>query len=118
MSYPTVYALLNVAGVNAQVGSRIYGFGEAPQSPTYPYITWEIISGVPNNYTGQAPVVDRYRVEVNIWTRDQQAALDTGSAVQAALDASGHQQIQIGPSVDPETQSYRLQFDYSFWTSR
>jgi hypothetical protein len=118
VSYPTVYGLLNVAGVNAHVSGRIYGFGEAPQSPTYPYITWEIVSEVPSNYLGEVPVVDNHRVEVNIWARDQQAALDTKDAVRTALDPNGHQILGLGPNVDPETQSYRIQFDYSLWTSR
>lgn len=118
MSYPTVYGMLNVAGVNAQVSGRIYGFGQAPQSPTYPYITWEIVSEIPSNYLGEAPIVDNHRVEINIWARDQQTALDTKDAVQSALDSNGNQLLGLGPNVDPETQSYRIQFDYSLWTNR
>jgi len=118
VTYPTVYSYLNIAAINAIVGSRIYGFAEAPQSPTYPYITWEIISGRPSNYQGSAPAVDNYRVEINVWTRDQQNALDAITEIQSALDAHGHQLVQIGPSVDPDTQSYRAQLDYSLWTSR
>lgn len=118
MSYPNVYQLLNVAGVNAEVGSRIYGFGTAPQNPTYPYITWEIITGVPSNYQGETPKVDKYRVEVNVWGRDQQTVLDAGAAIQSALDSNGHQITQIGPNQDQATQSFRLQLDYSIWTDR
>lgn len=118
MSYPLVFSLLNVAGVNATVSDRIYGFGEAPQSPTYPYITWEITSEVPSNYVSETPTVDNHRIEINIWARDQQTALDTKDAVQTALDSNGHQLISLGPNVDDDTQSYRIQLDYSLWTSR
>lgn len=113
-----VYTLLNVSAVNAFVGGRIYGFGQAPQGVTYPYITHEIISGGSLNYTGNAPATDKLRVEINVWTRAQQDAIDVGNAVRTALDPHGHQLLQIGPSTDADTQSFRLQLDYSFFVSR
>lgn len=113
-----VYGYLNVAAVNAFVSGRIYGFGQAPQSPTKPYITWQVVSGVPSNYQGSAPVVDRQRVQIDIWSDDQQQTINIGAAVRAEMDKHGHQLNQIGPNVDPDTYTNRLTFDYSIWLPR
>lgn len=113
-----VYSLLNVPAVTALVGTRIYGFGQAPQGVTYPYITYQIISGGSLNYTDTTPNTDKLRVEINVWTRAQQDAVTVGNAVRTALDPHGHQLLQIGPSTDADTQSHRLQLDYSFFVSR
>lgn len=113
-----IYGYLNVAAVNAFVSGRIYGFGQAPQSPTKPYITWQVVSGVPSNYQGQAPSVDRQRIQVDIWSDDQQQTLDLGSAVRTELDKHGYQITQVGPQVDPETYTNRLTLDYSIWLGR
>lgn len=115
---PDIYSILNVAAVNAHVGTRIFGAGHADDSPVYPYITWQVISGRPENYQGQAPNVDNARVQVNVWARDEAAVRTAAQAARDALDAAGHQVVLIGPDRDPETKSYRIQMDYSIWTAR
>lgn len=115
---PNVYAILNVPAVNAHVGTRIFGSGHAADSPTYPYVTWRVTTSSAENYQGQAPNIDRATVQVNIWARDEETARLAATAVRDALDAAGHQQVLIGPDRDPDTKSYRIQLDYSLWTSR
>lgn len=115
---PNVYEMLNVAAVNAHVETRIFGAGHAGDSPAYPYITWQVISGAPENYQGQAPNVDNARVQINIWARDEASCRTTATAARDVLDTHGHQALLMGPERDPETKSYRIQMDYSFWTDR
>jgi len=117
MIVPGVYGWLNVAAVNAFVSGRIYGFGHAPQTPTYPYITWRVITSVPSQQF-DAPAVDNQRVEVNVWSKAQQESLDAAAAVQTEMDKHGHQITQLGPERDSETKNYRTQLDYSIWSSR
>ena len=115
---PDIYSILNVASVNAHVGTRIYGAGHAGDSPAYPYITWQVISGSPENYQGEAPNVDNARVQINVWARDEAAVRTAATAARDVLDAAGHQRMLMGPERDPETKSYRIQMDYSFWNQR
>lgn len=115
---PNVFEILNVTAVNDEVGTRIYGAGHAGDSPTYPYITWQIISGAPSNYLGENPNIDQARVQVNIWARTESDVRMAASAARGALDGSGHQVLLVGPTRDPETKSYRIQMDYSLWTER
>jgi len=115
---PNVYELLNVSAVNAYVAGRIYGAGNAGDSPTYPYITWQVISGSPSNRLSEVPDTDRATVMVNVWSRSEAEARQTATAVRDALDPAGYQQVLIGPSRDPDTKSFRVQMDYSIWTYR
>lgn len=118
MIEPPVYLWLNVAAVNAYVSGRIYGQGHIPDSPTYPYIRYQSVSGSSQNHLSGEPDTDQERVQVDCWTQDRQEALDLAAAVRTELDKHGYQMVKIGPSQDPETKSYRVQFDYSFWTER
>jgi len=113
-----IYGYLNVAAVNAFVSGRIYGFGQAPQSPAKPYITWQVVSGVPSNYHDRAPTVDRQRIQVDIWSDDQSETLSLGTAVRTEMDKHGHQLNQLGPEVDDETYTNRLMLDYAVWVTR
>lgn len=115
---PHVYRWLNTTSVNAFVSGRIFGQGHIPDSPTYPYIRYQSVSGASENYLGEAPDTDKERVQVDCWTNDRQQALNLASAVRTELDKHGMQMVKIGPSQDMETKSYRVQFDYSFWTHR
>lgn len=113
-----VFFYLNVAAVNAFVAGRIYGFGQAPQSPAKPYITWQVVSGVPSNYHSDSPAADKQRIQIDIWSDDQQQTINIGTAVRAEMDKHGHQLNQIGPNVDPDTYTNRLTLDYSVWIKR
>lgn len=118
MIEPPVYRWLNVAPVNAFVSGRIYGQGHRPDSPTYPYIGYQSVSASSQNYLSEPPEMDNDRVQIDIWTRDRTEALNLAAAVRTELDKHGHQLVKIGPTQDPETKSYRVQFDYSFWANR
>lgn len=113
-----IYGYLNIGPVNTYINGRIYGFGQAPQSPTKPYITWQLVSSVPSHYQDTTPSTDRQRIQIDIWSDDQQETLDIGAAVRNALDVRGHQFNQMGPMVDQETYTNRLTLDYSIWLSR
>lgn len=115
---PPVYLWLNVASVNAFVSGRIYGQGHIPDSPTYPYIRYQVVSGAAQNMLSEAPEVDNDRTQVDCWSRDRTEVVQLAAAVRTELDKRGHQLVKIGPTQDPETKSYRVQFDYSFWTHR
>ena len=118
MIEPPVFGWLNVASVNAFVDQRIYGQGHIPDSPTYPYIRYQSVTGASQNCMSGPPAADQDRTQVDMWTRDRNQALQLAAAVRTELDKHGTQLVKIGPNQDHETKAYRVQFDYSFWDQR
>jgi hypothetical protein len=113
-----IYLWLNVAPVNAIAGDRLYPFGDAGDSPTYPYVTWFFPSSAAQNYLSEAPTMDNDLAQIDCWASNGQDALDLADAVQAEMDKHGHQRVKIIHRRDPETKSYRVQLDYSIWSHR
>ncbi len=115
---PSIYLWLNVTAVNNVAGTRIYPFGDAGDSPTYPYVTWSVVSSGAENKLSGAPDTDNDRVQLDCWAQSMQDALDLATAVRAEMDKYGHQLVKIVHPIDPDTKSYRVQFDYSIWSHR
>ena len=120
---PNVYALLaGDAAVAAQVGTRVYRFGQAPQRVTAPYITWYVVAGVPENTLPDTPVVDRWELQIDCWsdndgTGDQDIEA-LALAVRNALEAY-HHVTGIGPADrDPDTRRYRVSLQVTWWEDR
>lgn len=115
---PNIYSWLNVTAVNNIAGTRLYPFGDAGDSPTYPYVTWFTPSSGATNYLGEAPNTDNDRVQIDCWAQSQQDAINLASAVRAEMDKYGHQVVMMVHPIDPDTKSYRIQMDYSIWSAR
>ena len=115
---PPIYGWLNVAAVNAIAGTRLFPFGDGGDSPVYPYVTWSVPSSASENYLAETPDTDNDRVQIDCYARTQQEALNLATAVRTEMDKHGHQRVKIIHPIDPDTKSYRIQFDYSIWTSR
>ena len=108
------------AGCTALLGSnptRFYPFGAAPQTPAYPYVTWQLISGVPDNLLSEAPPVEAHRVQIDVWAATSTSADAVATAVRDCLEASGHM-LSFGNDKDPVTGSYRVTLDFDLWISR
>lgn len=124
---PAVFQMLKAStAVKAIVGTnppRIYRHGSAPQRPdnlplSDPYITWQIISGVPENNLSDLPPVDRMSVQVDCWHQTD-AGVDTlATAVRDALEPHGHMTGVIVDLQEFETQLYRMGMQFDFFTDR
>ena len=120
---PPVYALLTAdATVTTLVGTRIYRHGTAPQNVQAPYVTWFLVSGVPENELSSLPRVDRMEVQIDCWSNNtgtgdaQVEALAT--AVRDALEPTVHMTGVIANEQDFETRRYRLGMQFTFWVKR
>jgi len=120
---PLVYPLLKASpAVTALCGSRIYRHGAAPQNVAAPYVTWYIVSGVPENSISELPRVDNYSVQVDCWSNNtgtgdtQVEAL--AEAVRDALEPYAHMTNLIINERDFDTQRFRLGMQFTFWTRR
>ena len=120
--FPNVFAILNVAAVNAIVGARIYRHGFAPENVAAPYVTWFIASGTPEILLEGTPPVDNVSVQVDAWTENTGAGLAQlsalGTALRDAIEAA-HDLTQFsGDGKDFETSRYRLTITFSVWNAR
>lgn len=118
---PPVNELLSASDdVKALIGDpiRSYGGGIAPQGTPAPYITWNIVSGVPENYLSERPDMDMIRVQVDCWGPSRAQARQSYLAAVAALELSAHQVSFNDDSQDPETKNWRHSADFVFWQPR
>ena len=82
-----LYILTNNAGVGDVAGDRIYR-DELPQEPTYPAITFQLISSPPMPDHNPGPAVNFRNVyQVDCWGETTDDASDLKAAVFAALDS-------------------------------
>lgn len=120
---PSVYPLLTAApAVTALVGNRIYRHGAAPQTVTAPYITWYVVSGVPENTLDDVPRIDNYSVQVDCWsnntgTGDAQIE-ELAEAVRDAIEPTAYMTAVSIDERDFETQRYRMGMTFTFWHHR
>lgn len=123
---PPVFPLLRAAqAVTALIGTsptRAFRHGSAPQNVAAPYVTWAVISGVPQNALDEVPRVDQLSVQVDCWsdnTGTGSAAVEQlATAVRDALEPHAHMVSGPADSRDPETMRYRITMTFDFWRSR
>lgn len=117
---PPVYEILSASGaVTALVpATRIRGQGYAGETPVAPYITWQVVSGQPENYTGNRPGIDQHRVQVDCWAATAAQSKQIAAAVRDALEPHAQCVAVFGDDYDTEAKLYRFGADWSFWSGR
>ncbi len=81
--------LLADGPVAALVVARVYPI-KLPQSPTYPALTYEIISDIPHRSLGGDSDLERVRARIHCWATTYTGAIDLAAKVRAAVgDFSG-----------------------------
>ena len=76
-------------GLAALVGARVYP-GLLPPQPTYPAVTYAIVSDVPEHAMGTDPGTKTARVQTTVWSLSYKAAKDCADQVVAALSRYRH----------------------------
>lgn len=120
--YPPIFAVCAAASaVTALLGTaptRVYPFGEAPQSGAYPYAVWQTVGGAPENYLGNRPDMDSYTLQVDVYADTGASARAVAAALRDAIEPHAYITRWGGESKDAETARYRSSFDVSWLTSR
>lgn len=120
--YPPIFALAFAsAAVKALLGTnplRFYQFGDAPQGVTKPYAVWQTITGSPENYLGNAPDVDRYTVQVDVYASSADSARACAEALRDAVEPAAHIVGWRGERRDPTTKNFNYSFDVEFHVKR
>jgi hypothetical protein len=115
---PTIRAILAAdATANALLAGRVYRHGSAPQNVARPYVTWSMPAG-DADYTLDGPDADHARIQVDCW-HDTDAGVEAlGVAVRNALEQQASATHYIANERDPETQRFRIGFQFDWITSR
>jgi len=120
--YPPIFATCAaVPAVTALIGTspvRLYPFGDAPQAVAMPYVTWQLVSGIPENYISQTPDIDRFGLQIDCWANTASAARSVAMALRDAIEPHAHIVAWRGESRDNDTLHYRYSFDVDWFVSR
>lgn len=108
--------LQNDTAVGAVVNDRIYAFQLPESAVTYPAITYQRISGVPDVALSGHTGLDQVRVQIDCWARTYQAAKDLGVLVRTAFTDIGIVKSDFD-FYESETKLYRVSQDFQFWQS-
>jgi hypothetical protein len=119
---PALFPLIRTAtAVTTLIGTspvRCFRHGSAPQGTALPYVTWYVVSGVPENDLSDLPKVDSYSVQVDCWSADPQQVEDLADAVRDALEPAAYMTAIAANGRDPVTMNFRLGMTFNFWTPR
>lgn len=120
---PEVYPILrDDPGVAALIAGRVYRHGSAPVKVEAPYVTWFVVTGLPENSISEIPRADRYEIQVDCWsvnTGSGSRGIETlAEAVRDALEPYAHMTAISLDERDTETQRYRISMQFTFWEIR
>jgi len=74
------------AGLSALIGDRVYPWSEVPQKPTYPFVTYLLVSAPRPHAMGVDAGVVMARFQFNVWAEDDEAGTAGHDAMLAAKD--------------------------------
>ena len=120
MMLPPIFHWLKTAQVQAIIGTppRAYRHGSAPQDTTRPYVTWQLISGIPDNTLSELPKVDRLSVQVDCWHQTDTGIEQLATAVRDAIEPYAHMTGIVINLREPETKLYRIGLQFDIWQGR
>ena len=108
--------LLADTAVDAIVDDRIYAFQLPENAVTYPAITFQRISGIPDVALSGHTGLDQVRVQIDCWARTYQAAKDLGVLVRTSFADIGIVKSDFD-FYESDTKLYRVSQDFQFWQS-
>lgn len=120
--YPPVFqtcaADSDVQSVLGTAPTRLWPFGEADPVPIYPYAVWQIITGLPENYLGQAPDVDMFGIQIDVYAHSAEDARTVAHALRAAIEPAAYVTAYLGEFRDTITRSFRYSFSVDWFVTR
>lgn len=116
--FPVVAASSAVTAVLGTAPVRFWPFGEAPEGSVLPYSVWQTVNGTPENYLGNAPDLDSYTLQVDVYAATGSSARAAAKALRDAIEPHAHIVRWGGESREKETNLYRFSFDVDWLTPR
>lgn len=122
MSYPPLFEVCAASSaVRAVLGSnpvRLFLFGEAPQNVVTPYAVWQTIGGLPENYLGNVPDVDRFSLQIDVYANSATEARSVVESLRDAIEPVAYVTGWRGEARDTETKKFRSGFDVDWMVKR
>lgn len=118
---PPIFTWLKASNaVKAIIGTtpRAFRHGDAPQDTTQPYVTWQLVTGVPDNVLNTVPPSDRYTVQVDCWHQTDKGVEDLAKAVRNAIEPYAHMTGMPVNEREKETKLYRIALQFDVLQSR
>lgn len=98
---------------------RLYPWGQNDDEPrVYPYVTFQVVSGSPENYLSDRPDADSVALQVDVWAKTPGSASQVAQALRDAIELDCHITAWRGQSRNPETKTYRISFDCDWIVKR
>jgi len=120
--FSTLFASTSVKAIFGSAPLRVYPFGDAPAKGSagyaLPYAVFQTVGGSPENYLNQAPDLDNWRPQMDVYAASLTLARNAAEAVRDALEPVAYIVSWNGEFRDSETQLFRISFDLSFQTPR
>lgn len=126
--FATLFASSAVKAIFGSAPLRVYAFGTAPAKGetgySVPYAVFQTITGSPENYLNEAPDLDAWRVQIDVYAAETSpgnglANARTGAkAIRNAVEAVAYVASFNGEGKDEATGLFRYSFDVSFQTNR
>ncbi len=117
---PPIFQTLRASSaVVAAVDARIYRNGAAPQGTAKPYLTWALVSALPQNQLSSAPSTDYVIIQVDCWADDDAQCEDLAVLVRDALEPFAHMTgIPVNQREQTGTTLYRIALQFDWWHYR
>lgn len=117
--WPPVYEVLRAASaVTSAVGDRIGSHGQIEQTAGRPYLTWQVITALPENLLGEAPDIDAVTIQINCLHPTDAGIRALARAVLDAIEPYCHVTGIPIDQRDPETRLYWVAIQADWWLSR
>jgi len=117
--FPPVYDVLAAApAVSAIVATRIGAHGQVGQNEQRPYLTWQVISAVPENNLSDLPDIDSVQIQINCLHRTDAGIRALARAVIDAVEPHAHVTGIPIDQRDPDTKLYWVAIQADWWLPR
>lgn len=91
--------------------TRVFPFGEAPQSTAKPYVVWQIVGGPPGQCLGSRPTHDDYMIQLDVYAKTAAQVETVARAVRDAVELKSRITSWRTHGREDETQLYRVGID-------
>lgn len=116
---PPVFLTLQASSAVVRlVGTRIWRHNTAPQDGPRPYVTWFLVTGLPENHLSGLPPMDRMTVQIDCWATSDEQAEELAVAVRDAIEPYAHMTGQPIDARDPLTKLWRMALEFDWFVAR
>lgn len=120
---PEIYSMLRASpAIMTLVDDRIYRHGEAPEGVVAPYVTWFVVTSVPENILDDRPPVDSVSIQIDCWSDnsgDGDAEVErVAEAVRDIMESDNYMSGIVVNGRDAETMRYRIGMRFTVWLHR